>query len=580
MSGFLISSIIFKDIEAGTFSVSRFFLHRTRRILPALTVCVIGTFPLALLFSNTPFFTDYLRSACATLLSASNIYFWQTTSGYFALDSSFIPLLHTWTLGLEEQFYILMPFVLLFISKRPAKNSIFFLIAVVISFLVCRYGESLVSDKFIFYMLPTRMWEFGIGTTVALARMHFQKTISAYLGSLLSIGSVSFIVFAFYHYSGNSYFAEKSLFVCIATSIFILTANHNILVRKIFKSRASRFIGKISYSTYLWHWPIIVFTNILELYHPISVSNWAKDTVIISITLVVSTLSWKYIETPFRHLKEWPSVLKAFAPYATGAFGVVIVGFLFYSVEENSFKIDDKVYNDASYKAIIEGKYPTIGPKGDPKFILIGDSHARAMAFLFEELANENKTPGIIGTYTWTSPLLNVVRKGREDNPPFAQAWFEYIKNRDIKNIVLISRWDSFYNSDEWKHRDPNQELTPERIANELRKLVSSLLKDGRKVFVLDQVPEFVNNPVLASRVVPDYAERANTKHDVHFAKNALASINSHNLSILDPWPYLVHGGKILVQTNGNLLWRDENHLSRHGALKLKPLFKEVFNSY
>ncbi|WP_291326138.1 acyltransferase family protein [Desulfovibrio sp. UCD-KL4C] len=588
ISGYLISSILFKEFDStGTISVSHFYLRRVRRIMPALLVCITVSFiPIAILLSNTPAFTEYSQSIISALLSASNIFFWKH-AGYFAVKAEVTPLLHTWTLGIEEQFYIIVPAIFVTLSyltkkKRNAVWGIVF-IATVLSFITCRYGKGIFSTDFIFYMLPTRMWELFLGLFVALLLKKFPhlNTKNIYT-ELLSCGSVIFLCFAFITYIGNTHFAEKALFTALATCFFIITTTRKSVAGKLMSLRSIRFVGNISYSIYLWHWPIIVIVYLVTIRFDIGNVIFTKLCDIV-LTLFISYLSWKYVENPFRKKETWSICLKQLSPFIVVTMIFAIVGMTTLSAAKGKYELnlnDDKMF--ISFDDFKKGNYCSFG-KTDaaPQFFVVGDSHARAISSVLTELAQNYGISGKGAAVSSTAPLFNI-----HDYPthyvPYEQEWVKYVKNNRIKNILLVARWGDLFDASKWKYH--NQIVSQGNAFNVAKKEALFLLKLltglGARVWIMDDIPNFENPPLVLTRLFnKPYKEDYSTKKHEHFMRKALKDENIPNVFFLSPVRYLTENGKIISVKDGRFLYEDKHHLSIDGAHAIKDMFIPFFES-
>ncbi|MDD3312493.1 acyltransferase [Pseudodesulfovibrio sp.] len=337
ISGYLISSLLFAEVDrTGTLSISNFYLRRTRRILPALLVVCLATYVLFALFVGevqSPF-PHFGQSLLATLFSASNIFFWQK-AGYFSLDAWAEPLLHTWSLGVEEQFYLIIPLLLYWLSRAPGEVgrrkrylAVFSCMAV-LSFALCRYGADLVGRDFIFYMLPTRMWELLIGVLVSLIlrRRMLTRLPHRWMNELLSVVGVAVMLYGFFNFHETTRIAEKSLVVTSGAALFLLFTNEATLVGRLFTSRPMRLTGNVSYSWYLWHWPLVSLSVMMEVKYP-GLSSTAVRIGLCVLSYVLAFFSWKYVETPFRRIKNWLPCIKRLAPLFILLVGIGLVNAL------------------------------------------------------------------------------------------------------------------------------------------------------------------------------------------------------------------------------------------------------------
>ncbi|WP_291328763.1 acyltransferase family protein [Desulfovibrio sp. UCD-KL4C] len=588
ISGFLISSNLFKEFEStGKISASNFYLRRIRRIMPALLVCIIITFiPFALLLSYTPAFSEFSQSILTAVFSISNIFFWKH-AGYFAIKADLCPLLHTWTLGIEEQFYLIIPaiFVILpyFTKKKQNTLWIFVFIATILSFLACRYGHNLVSTDFRFYMLPTRMWELFAGLFIALLLKNFPQlnTRNVYT-ELLSGISICFLCFIFISFIGNSNFTENSLFAVLATCIFIVTTTENSITGKLMSLRPIRFVGNISYSTYLWHWPIIVITYLLTIRFDINNSILIKVCIIIS-TLYISYLSWKFIEKPFRKKTTWSDCLKPLSPFITIAFILAIIGISALSTGKSHYKLNqNKLKTNLSFNDFKNEKYYSFGNKqSSPQFFVVGDSHARAIAPALNLLDQEYGINGKEASITGTPPLFNIYNS-EDDNIPYEAEWIKYIKKNKIKNVLLVANWNKLFDATTLKYNDEKirQEEAFSIAKKELITMLKLLTEQGATVWVMKSVPVLKNNPVVISRLLnKPYIEKESPLINFNFIQRALENESIPNIYILSPTPYLIENGNIISVQDGHLLYEDTNHLSVDGAYAIKEVFRPFFES-
>jgi peptidoglycan/LPS O-acetylase OafA/YrhL len=318
ISGYLISSIIFRDIAAAGFSnhgfsVLKFYERRIRRIFPAL-FCMLLTFSLVASIYFLPHeLVDFGKSLIASTLSVSNIYLWQH-SGYF--DSPLTnPLLHTWSLAVEEQFYLLFPVLLFIVHKFAARSSAprllkaavitLFLLSFLTSALTVRHNPNTA-----FYMPWTRAWELLLGTLLSLKIL--PPIASPLLRNLAALTGLAMVAFAILTYTPSTVFPGPSaLLPCVGAALIIAAGETGTsLVGSMLSLRPVVFIGLISYSLYLWHWPVIILHKMGILFAMAStlpqpllnrISPQHYDILVeLSTSLILGTLSWRFVERPFR----------------------------------------------------------------------------------------------------------------------------------------------------------------------------------------------------------------------------------------------------------------------------------------
>jgi peptidoglycan/LPS O-acetylase OafA/YrhL len=319
ISGYLIGSGIKSDLDRDAFSLLKFYERRIRRIVPALVVVLAVSTVAALLILYPPNLDRFGRSLGAATLSLSNFYFWQT-SGYFQQQAGAMPLLHTWSLAVEEQFYLLFPLIAMLLFKVVRRW-----LGIVIWSLL---GLSLASSVWVsldnpdtaFYLPQFRAWELLLGAAVPFAGFrlpgsHLIRQLVAAMGVALVGWAIAFEPFSP---------AINSIPACLGAIALIMSGGVSAVgrqteVSRVLGSAPMRFVGLVSYSLYLWHWPLIVFT---KRYFLTTELTWQQGVAIALATFALAVLSWRFVEGPFRKAKarRW----RVFS-YAAAAGAVLVV---------------------------------------------------------------------------------------------------------------------------------------------------------------------------------------------------------------------------------------------------------------
>jgi peptidoglycan/LPS O-acetylase OafA/YrhL len=322
ISGFLITSILVVELEQDRFSIIRFYERRARRILPALTLVILVCTPFAW-FLLLP---DQLKQSAEALVSvatfSSNFYFWRTTD-YFAPPEGAQLLLHTWSLAVEEQYYLIFP-IFLALFWRHGKKKVVTLIAVtaILSIFIAEWGRhhAPVAN---FYLLPSRAWELMFGAMLAivpskrLAWIHTRPVVANGL-SLIGFGLTIGSIIAF---DQNTAFPANYIFGPVLGSVLIIAAaDRNTFVGKLLSSKPFVSVGLISYSAYLWHQPLLSMLHIVFQSDP----PVGYRMLMISLSLILATLSYHFIEMPFRTKQKQLGSSKVLV-LATGCLAVLIV---------------------------------------------------------------------------------------------------------------------------------------------------------------------------------------------------------------------------------------------------------------
>lgn len=326
ISGFLITGIIAKGIESNSFSFSEFFTRRIKRILPAYILVASATLLVAsyLLIPNDYIF--YTTSLAASWGFAANIFFSMLSWGYFGQRTEEFPLLHTWSLSVEEQFYFIFPVVLLILYRYLRKQilSILFILVVAFAFI----SEMKSGEARSYFLLTSRAHELLLGAlTFFLARKgslesRLISNVLAISGLVMMFGSMFFLN------KFSAFPGLNSLFPCLGTAFLICAGRNSHVFTPLLKNRAMVFVGLISYSLYLWHWPILSFLRYRSIEMSLSVSLAA-----VTLTFVFAVLTWKFVESPIRHSKKIGFKKAAMRIYALPAAAFMAVGLYSYVTE-------------------------------------------------------------------------------------------------------------------------------------------------------------------------------------------------------------------------------------------------------
>lgn len=362
ISGYLITTIIVTELENNTFSIVKFYERRARRILPVLFFVMLACIPFAWLLLPATDMKDFSQSLIAVSIFSSNFLFWNE-SGYFDTAAEMKPLLHTWSLAVEEQFYIIFP-IFLMVFWRLGKRWILILLTFIFFLsLAAAQWSAHAAPASAFYLLHTRAWELVIG---ALASFYLSRTNRKKLGHGSSdfagwLG-VALILYAVFNYSKATPFPGFfALVPTVGTLLIILFANQHNSVGKFIGNRLFVGIGLISYSAYLWHQPLFAFARYT------SISQSTALYIILSVTaLLLGYFSWRFIENPFRN-KTTFSRRNIFTFSALGIISSLTLG---YTVHTNNGFPKEIIYNKPESKKVT-----------DKNFIVVGDSHGDHLVF-------------------------------------------------------------------------------------------------------------------------------------------------------------------------------------------------------
>src|SRR5579871_2709075 len=308
ISGYLISSIVFSEIASSRYSILGFYERRIRRIFPALFGMLAVASVAAFIYLLPSELVDYAKSMLAATVSASNVYFWQH-SGYFDAPLS-KPLQHTWSLAVEEQFYLFFPLFLMVVRKYFPQRLRVSVIALFFISLAASAAVVSHDQQAAFYLPYTRAWELLIGTLLSLGL--FPRLQSAWLRNLATLTGMGMIGFSVLFYTQETLFPGLSALVpCVGSALIIGAGEGGASVMGGFLSwRPMVFIGLISYSLYLWHWPVIIMQNMgllvgvasIGARYGLQLSSHRIDMLVeVTVSLLLAVLSWRFVERPFRN---------------------------------------------------------------------------------------------------------------------------------------------------------------------------------------------------------------------------------------------------------------------------------------
>lgn len=297
ISGFLITSIILREKEKEKFSLVRFYERRARRILPALFFMLVATLPLAWWLLLPAELEKYAQSLISVVLFVSNFYFWLETD-YFGQTADQIPLLHTWSLGVEEQYYIFFPLIIMILWRFGYKRVLMAVAAIAfISLALSQWGSSQKPDAN-FYLVPMRAWELLIGSLIAFSRDKPAILFSKRKQNILSLLGLVLVFISLRFYDKETPFPSVyALVPTIGAGLILAFSREGTVSSKILSAKPLVWIGLISYSTYLWHQPLFVFARAYSVDGIYELGY----SVLILCSLVCGWFSWRFIESPFRY---------------------------------------------------------------------------------------------------------------------------------------------------------------------------------------------------------------------------------------------------------------------------------------
>lgn len=626
ISGFLITKIIAGEVEKGTFSFSNFYARRIRRIFPALFVVLIFSGIAAYLSLPKEEYSSFFGDFKYASAQIANIHFNREVE-YMGVGVEASPLLHTWSLGVEEQFYLVWPLLLFALFKVWGKKAFkpFALIFFIASLALCEYFLSISDSKQAFYMFYSRAYELVIGAFVALHMIPEKK--SKAIHNSASIIGAALIVYSLFFISEAEHFPGLTALIPSIGAMMVIYAGKEAIINKLIANKFFIGIGLISYSLYLWHWPLISFTTNFTR----EALTYTQAATIFVLSITLAYLSWRYVERPFRH-----SPIKAdymsWKPHGK-VIGQALLLIIVFIVGGNYIRThaDDlgRGFNNPMLaKAFSKERYQhqhcTNGEKQPteatdpqelinctlgntiPDVLLFGDSHGLYQRYLIEAWAKEQNLtftslaiPAcgmFVGDYAYVnekgdkkSICSKFTRKlVRHINQSEKQPKFIFIANRMDHHLKGATNDNSTFEVQGFMDK-PREQRIRALIKNTSKELAQ--IQNTQTIFigqapVLNGGPSvclerhesiplfkwFVEPQACPTKIEGDLQKEPLAKLHAEMAKDANNYPNVHFFGIT---PYFTH----LYDDKGNMLYHDDDHISRFGALHLLNPLKEFMAS-
>jgi peptidoglycan/LPS O-acetylase OafA/YrhL len=595
ISGYLISKIIFHDLDRNIFSLKQFYKRRARRILPAL-ILVLFVSVIVAWFILLP---DEIKSFSENLISvnvfASN--FLYRKAGYFDSPTEYNPLIHTWSLSLEEQFYIFFPIFSVVFFKYGYRRIIIVLITIFL--LSLAYAQILASKSPVanFYMLTTRAWELLIGVFITLIFDKIKCINTRNINELFAILGFFFIIFSIFSFDEKTPFPSFwTLFPTVGTALIILFGDHKTFVGKILTFKIFLNLGLISYSAYLWHQPLFAYMKLFSLNKP-SISTMG---LLASLSILMAYLSYKFIELPFRYKKVNEKIM--YYSFALIMLIFIMIGLIgmqgriktFWEVKNpglsnvTDIKGNLNYINCSSDFAKIGNADCKVVGNGQNKVVIWGDSHAGVMSKVIPEIEG---TKIYVISHSGCPPIIGVRRFDKVDkisscaNTKSLESYSKFIAEIKPSTVILVGRWSLYLNGyyidgipqknhhylslDDKDNSIKTLKLRESNLIQQLDKTVNYFANNSR-VIILTQPPEysFLNARAIKNTNFSLSTSNLSVWHNSEY--DLFAGLKkSLNLKILDSKKLFCDSEKCNTRNNGQLLYADDNHLSYDGAIKI-----------
>jgi len=633
ISGFLITGQIAADLDEERFSLATFWGRRVRRIWPAAFVvtCAVLT---AGWFVMVP--KDYATTAGdaqAQAIMLANVHLWKNVEqGYFAPSSDLRPLLHMWSLAVEEQFYVFLPLVMMVAWRYGRRRCAWLLGALALASLVLGVRWLPSQPKAVFYLLPFRAWELLIGSLVALVSPWRHGTpddqpdvvprpawprLLAEVGSMLGLGLI--LVSSLAYTKNTTFPAAAAMPPCIGAALIIAAcarpSGSMPLVNRMLAVQPLPMIGRLSYSLYLWHWPVLAFMRYCLVEPSV---RWTSAAMVAVVP--VAYLAWRWIEQPFRIRPGHADADRPVRSMTIAAWRPVLVGTIawiavymaggliakqrgmdsrFNAVERQFIDSSRFVANrnrllgigfkerhnflDRSLRMSRDGDvFPKIGAEsapGGPDFLLWGDSHARAISDVVDSAARRHGVYGHAALMGGTVPLPGVWNGSKHQDLLVCEKWsatvIDWIRIHRPRHVVVCGNWATYPRvrriDGDGRRTDPVADV----LADALKLLIGQCDAVGARVTLLLQVP--TQDLIPAQRVIRAHlagrpidlsgVSRAVVDRQQANIAAAVAIVASERLRVINlADPFFGPNGVSVVGDDGGSWYFDRDHVSAYGA--------------
>jgi peptidoglycan/LPS O-acetylase OafA/YrhL len=609
ISGYLIVGIIRRELAQGAFSIADFLDRRVRRIVPAFAVMTAVVLAVAWWLSLPEDYAMVGTVAAAAALSISNVVL-HAQVDYFAGDAALQPLLHTWSLSVEEQFYLVVAPTLLLLHRWLRPASLWTMLALAaLGSLIWMIATQRSSPETAFYLAHLRAWElligaFAGGLAASPPRGRRVRETLAWAGLTAIAGS-----FALLDDNAPARW-PWAMPACLGTAaVIVSTAGGGppLSAARLLLWGPMRWTGRISYSLYLWHWPLLAFAAYACVGHR---PGWVSAACVLA-SFPIAWLSWRWIEEPVRLSRKWLPTRAALCAGLGVLASVAIAGWIVKRNHGMPERIDPEIlviaagassfdprrteFTAASNRWIAPADMRIFGAPVAPSVAVWGDSHAGALAPGLATLAGSRGQALRLFAYAGALPLLGVDIL-QDDVVTSARKWNDQcltaiLGDPGLRTVVLVARWSEVGGSRKWL-----ADASPDAIAGAsqmdiiatgLRRTVDALKSGGRRVLISLPLPEM---PVAVPRTAALLAMAGRDPGSIRLSVvdydrrhgefiRIIGDLTGTGVVVLDPAAWLRRGDAYLALHEGRCLYYDDDHLSLEGAALVAPAFATAFTA-
>ena len=597
ISGYLISAILLTGMERGSFRFSQFYMRRIRRIVPALIVVLLACMMAGWLVLFSVEYKALGKHVAGSAAFVSNFVLWNE-AGYFDKAAATKPLLLIWSLGIEEQFYIVWPLLLYLAWKRKAATLALLLLLLISSFTFNVLSSDPVMD---FYSPLTRFWELMAGAVLAYLSLHWEdlatlvrklprpaiqiigsgvahdsmmRNVAAVIGLLLIVSALLMVDEA------KKFPGWWALLPVVGTYLMIASGPHAWINNKLLATRGLVAIGLISYPLYLWHWPLLSFMRIVNGTAPSAVAA----SLVILLSFALAGLTYFLVEKPLRFGKSGP--VKAVALLAVMA-AIGLAGYFTYARGGFAFRnpgAEDLVAAAQDFEHVEEEEVALGNPRAE-QTILVGDSTMEQYIPRVRELIAQGRIDlkrnrVIFDVHGGCPPIPDIARDRNPACAPFVDKVLPTLDGDKVKTVALTAFWTNHFTDTEYYLRsDPSKvllrdsEVAQDRALGNFAALIFHLVDAGKRVFVLLETPSSnAYDPIkmmptgwrrlLARPKIPESPTRSNIQELVGKISDKIQrAAEMAGARVIKPLDYLCDEKICPISTDGHFRYIDNYHL-------------------
>jgi peptidoglycan/LPS O-acetylase OafA/YrhL len=611
ISGFLITTTIHDALQNNQFSLLDFYSRRLWRMQPIVICLLVFSTILTLVYYLPDDFVQYAKSARKTSLFISNVFFGNVTSDYFAPNSKQLPLLHTWSLSIEWQCYLILPFVIYLLQRFFAKETTIkvLYLSTLIFFILSLYLSHDYPAK-TYYLFGSRVFEFLIGSCIAIRSASSRLRITGQpILCLIALTSILYIATLSHIHAGfPNYYA---LIVCLATGILIASGESpsQPLITRLLATKPMVFIGLISYSLYIWHWPVFAWMRYLDIEETMPVLMTA-----FTMIFIISCLSWRFIEKPTRKLHT--------TKFTYGLVILFILPMTFTHLSDRIIKTHEgypqrfaetahvykklKQYASPLRTACLQKKDTPVSPecllganeKNSPKGLMIGDSFSNHHWKFMDRLAMDAHVSilahatvaclALPGIYQYEWYIKNEVYQACHAQ---TKRYYNMIKNNHYQFVILGENWNAYLGKGIINHLNDERslELTQTRIEKALNKAIRMIIASGAKPVIIkpvayvneDSYACFLNHMKHRRKYDPKQCnfDLHPGEHEWFDALFTRMKNQYSELIIINPREVECPNGHCKADIHGVPVFRDSGHLTDYGSYQLGSIYLRRFKN-